>query len=195
MDILVLLADVDESVDAADGAGAPAAAPIARVRSTPDPRAFCADRPAREVVTLYGAAEADRLAVAIAAAFEGRRSEGAPPDAVWEFGVWADRGAVGDVAWRDRATGRMVTQAVAISAASIAGTAGRLLVEHGRAIRQTVAGLAMTEWPEGARRAIQLSLGYVAAATEPAGADAALLALLREADGDHGAFGYDAGAD
>lgn len=182
MELLVLLAEADDSVDlTAVGGGLP----IARVRSVPDPNAYDAGfgRGARQVVTLYGAAEADRLAVAIAAACEGRRADGAPPDAVRQLGVWADRGAVGDVAWRDRATGEFVTQDVAVSAAAIAGTAGRLLVEHGRAIRQTIAGLAMADWPEGARRAIQVSLGHVGDLFAAAGRADTLLASLREADG------------
>ena len=182
MDILVLLAEADDSVDQTAVA---AAVPIAHVRSTPDASLFDAGfgRGVREVVTLYGAAEADRLAVAIAAAFEGRRTGGIPMDAVRRFGVWADRGAVGDVAWRDRATGQVVTQDVSISAAAIAGTAGRLLAEHGRAIRQTIAGLAMPDWPEGTRRAIQVSLGPVGDPLVGVRSDDALLASLREADG------------
>lgn len=206
MDILVLLADADDSVDATGvpAAGSAVAVPIARVRSAPDPTAYGAGhragrgRGARDVVTLYGAAEADHLAVAIAAACEGRLAADPAPDAVRQLGVWADRGAVGDVAWRDRGTGQLVTRDVSISAAVIAGTAGRLLREHGRAIRQTVAGLAMAEWPEGARRGIHVSLGPVASplaavgnaaagaaasSADAAGADDALLALLREADG------------
>lgn len=181
MDVLVLLADLDESVDETPAA----AVPIAHVRSGPDPSTFDTGfgRGAREVVTLYGAAEADRLAVAIAAAFEGRQARGIPADAVRRFGVWADRGAVGDVAWRDRVTGQVVTQDVSITAAAIAGTAGRLLVEHGRAIRQTIAGLAMPDWPEGTRRAIQLTLGHLGVPVAAVGADDALLASLREADG------------
>ena len=188
MDIFVLLAETDDSVDlTAAGNGLP----IAHVRSTPDSSVYDAGfgRRAREVVTLYGTAEPDRLAVAIAAAFEGRRAEGTPPDAVRRLGVWADRGAVGDVAWRDRVTGQVITQDVAISAATIAGTAGRLLLEHGRAIRQTIAGLAMTDWPEGARRAIQVSLSHAGEPFASAGAADALLASLREMDG------YDDGSD
>ncbi|HEY0779623.1 MAG TPA: hypothetical protein VGD56_16765 [Gemmatirosa sp.] len=185
MDILVLLADSDDTVDTAAAA---AGVPIAHVRSTPDPRVFNAPnapsrRCAREVVTLYGAAEADRIAVAIAAAVESRRADGAPPNAVRQLGVWADRGAVGDVAWRDSATGLVVTQDVAISAAAIAGTAGRLLSEQGRAIRQTAAGLAMPDWPEGTRRAIQVTLADVGAPLATACVHDALLASLREADG------------
>lgn len=192
MDFLVLLADADDSVDltaAHDGL------PIAHVRSTPDSTVYHAGfgRGAREVVTLYGAAEADRLAVAIAAAFEGRRAEGAPPDAVRQLGVWADRGAVGDAAWRDRSTGQVVTLDVAISAAAIAGTAGRLLQEQGRALRQTVAGLAMADWPEGTRRAIHVSLAHVGDSLTPLGLGDALLASLREADGYDD--GYDAAGD
>ena len=181
MDILVLLAESDDSIDGT----ASGAVPIAHVRSAPDASGFDAGfrRGAREVVTLYGVAEADRLAVAIAAAFEGRRAEGIPADAIRRFGVWADRGAVGDVAWRDRNTGQLVTQDVSISAAAIAGTAGRLLIEHGHAIRQTIAGLAMTDWPEGTRRAIQVSLGHLGQPLADSRADDALLASLREADG------------
>ena len=100
---------------------------------------------------------------------------------------------MGDVAWRDGATGRMMTRDVAISAGEIAGTAGRLLMEYGRAIRQTIAGLSMTDWPEGARRAIHVSLGRLDASYAPSrfaavGAGDALLASLREADGYDDAF-------
>ncbi|GJG87012.1 hypothetical protein tb265_21930 [Gemmatimonadetes bacterium T265] len=181
MDILVLLADGDDGVGAMAGDGLP----IAHVRSSPDPRAYNVGfgRGAREVVTLYGAAEADCLAVAIAAAVEGRRTEGTPPDAVRQLGVWADRGAVGDVAWRDRATGNVVTQDVAISAAAIAGTAGRVLREHGRAIRQTIAGLVMPDWPEGTRRAIHVTLRHFGDLAAVSGPSDALLASFREADG------------
>lgn len=188
MDIFVLLAETDDSVDLT---AAGDSLPIAHVRSTPDSSVYDAGfgRGAREIVTLYGTAEPDRLAVAIAAVFEGRCAEGTPPDAVRRLGVWADRGAVGDVAWRDRVTGQVVTQNMAISAAAIAGTAGRLLLEHGRAIRQTIAGLAMPDWPEGTHRAIQVSLGYVGGPFARVGAADALLASLREADG------YDDGYD
>jgi len=192
VDFLVLLAETDDSVDmtaVSDGL------PIAHVRSTPDSTVYAAGfgRGAREIVTLFGAAEADRLAVAIAAACEARRAEGAPPDAERQLGVWADRGAVGDAAWRDRSTGQVVTLDMAISAAAIAGTAGRLLREHGRAIRQTIAGLAMADWPEGTRRAIHVSLGHVADPLAPVGVADALLASLREADGYDD--GYDAAGD
>ena len=184
MDIFVVLAESDDAVDTTESA---AGVPIAHVRSTPDRRLFdtVPGRGAREIVTLYGAVEADRLAVAIAAAFESRRTGSAPPDAVRQIGVWADRGAVGDVAWRDRTTGTVVTQDLSISAAAIAGTAGRLLVEHGHAIRQTAAGLTMPDWPEGVRRAIHVSVADVALAPVAAGAHDALLASLREADGYH----------
>ncbi len=182
MDVLVLLADSDDAVDTTATA---TGVPIAHVRSTPDPRCFDSrpGRGAREVVTLYGSAEPDRIAVAVAAAFESRRASGVPPDAVRQIGVWADRGAVGDVAWRDRTTGLVVTLDVAISAAAIAGTAGQLLMEQGRAIRQTAAGLTMPDWPEGTRRAIQVSFADVGAPVAAAGAHDALLASLREADG------------
>ncbi|MDQ6925096.1 MAG: hypothetical protein M3154_02535 [Candidatus Eremiobacteraeota bacterium] len=187
MDILVLLAEYDDCADlthARDGL------PIAHVRSTPNARGYDAGlgRNAREIVTLYGTAEADCLAVAIAAAYESRRADGTPPDAVRQLGVWADRGAVGDVAWRDRVTGQVVTQDVAVSAAAIAGTAGRLLVEHGRAIRQTIADLAMADWPEGTSRAIQVSLRLVSDPPPQIGAADVFLAPVREADGYDDAF-------
>lgn len=187
MDILVLLAEADDSSDATA-----AALPIARVCSTADRVGYDVGfgRGVREVVTLYGPAEPDRLAVAIAAAFEGRCLGGSPRNAVRSLGVWADRGAVGDVAWRDRATGQVVTHDLQVPAAAIAGTAGRLLIEHGRAIRETVAGLASPDWPEGTRRAIHVSLGALDRQLAAVGADGdALLASLREADG------YDDGGD
>ena len=87
----------------------------------------------------------------------------------------------------------ILTAGIDLSAGAIAGTAGRLLMEYGRAIRQTIAGLSMTDWPDGARRAIHVSLGRLDASYAPSrfaavGAGDALLASLREADGYDDAF-------
>jgi hypothetical protein len=143
---------------------------------------------AREVITLCGDPDAHQLAVALAAAVEGRRATtDEMPGAVRHLGVWADAGASGDVAWRDRATGQLHSSDVEIAAATLEATALRLMTECGAVIRQTVAMLAMPDWPEGVRRAISLTL-LAPADLAPAplaltvGTDG-LLASLREADG------------
>ena len=91
---------------------------------------------------------------------------------------------MGDAAWRDDSTGRLVTNDLAIPFATLQQTAERLLVESGAAIRRLVAGLLMPDWPEGTRRAISFSL--TPHAVLPAGAGARVDALLdsyRQADG------------
>ena len=196
MDVLVLIEDCE---DDASGRPAPAgrggaARPIAYVHWVPveaDDVAFRRRaRPGgREVVTLCGDADADRLAVALAAAVEGRRALiPFAPGAVRHLGVWADGGASGDATWRDEATGQMLSRDVDVAAATLEVTARRLLVECGAAIRQTAAKLAMPDWPEGVRRAISFTLAappdLVAAPLAFAGVSGdGLLASLREADG------------
>jgi hypothetical protein len=51
-------------------------------------------------------------------------------------------------------------------------------------IRRLVAGLSMPDWPEGARRAISVSIGPVVGLTSPVFAPLeSLMERLREADG------------
>ena len=60
----------------------------------------------------------------------------------------------------------------------------QLLGECGQLIRRLVAGLSMPDWPEGARRAITVSLGPVVGLAAPVFAPLeSLLDRLREADG------------
>jgi hypothetical protein len=196
MDVLVLIDDCD---DDAPGRPVPAGRgegvrPLAYVHCVPvdaDDVAFAPRGGAagREVITLCGPADADRLAVALAAAVEGRRaSSPARRGAVHHLGVWAGAGATGDVAWRDRASGQMLSVDVDIAADTIDATARRLLADCGSAIRQTAAKLAMPDWPEGVRRAISFRLvaptDLVPAPLAFAGGSGdGLLASLREADG------------
>ena len=59
-----------------------------------------------------------------------------------------------------------------------------LLGECGQLISRLVAGLSMPDWPEGARRAITVSLGPVFVLAAPVFAPLeSLLDRLREADG------------
>lgn len=154
---------------------------LAHVNSVP--AQIGSDRSARDVVRLYGDPSAESLALALAAAVESRRWPDARQDAIWHLGVWPERGAVGDAAWRDADTGQLVTRDLNIPFATLRGTAQSLLGECGQAIRRLVAGLRMPDWPEGTRRALLLSLHPVfATATAPFEGDA-LLAALREADG------------
>lgn len=169
----------------------PAHSPVlAHVNSVPAP--FDPQRSAREVVTLYGVPSPESLALALAAAVESRRSPREGADAITHVGVWPERGAIGDAAWRDSATGQLVRSDVDIPLEILRETARQLLAECGQLIRRLVAGLAMPDWPEDARRAIGFSL---APAIIHAGAGAAQLdarlELYREADG----FTFDAEGD
>lgn len=167
---------------AAGSAGVP---PRAHVNSAPAAAAH--EGTVRDVVTLYGSADPESLALALAAAVEGERT--VPPGAgrasvMRHLGVFDGLGAVGDLAWRDQGTGQLLTQDVEIPADALRRTADRLLGECGALIRRTAAGLAMPDWPEGARRAIHLSFPELVAPGALAGAGQdALLASLREADG------------
>jgi hypothetical protein len=189
MDILVLLEDGPErappsahgaALDPGDGAG-----PMAHVNSVASTVSF-AGTP-REVVTLYGTPDAQALAYALAAALEGQRAAAEHAGAIRHLGVWADRGAVGDAAWRDQRTGQLLTQDLEIPAARLREISARLLADTGSLIRQMIAGLLMPDWPEGVRRAINFS--FTPAGTGPAfagaaaGGDIAFLDSLREADG------------
>lgn len=201
MDVLVLIEDCD---DDAPGRAAPTGRPdgvrpLAYVHWVPvdaDDVAFRAraDVRGREVVTLCGDPDADQLAVALAAAVEARRTP-APgtlavgvPGAVRHLGVWADAGATGDMAWRDRTTGELLSADIDIAAGTLEATARRLLIECGAVIRQTAAKLAMPDWPEGVRRAISFTFDAPADLVPASLAFAGvfgdgLLASLREADG------------
>jgi hypothetical protein len=171
MDILVML---DES---------PGQSPVlAHVNSVPSP--LHADRPPRDVVTFYGELSAESLAMALAAVVEGHRLSKGSVDAIRHLGVWRERGAIGDEAWRDTVTGRLMTRDLDIPFDNLMDTSRQLLSECGQLIRRLVAGLSMPDWPDGARRAITFSLHPVAevSAATRAGLDA-VLDRLREADG------------
>ena len=177
MDILVML---DEAPDHSPV--------LAHVNSVPAP--LDADRPWRDVVTLYGAPSPDSLALALAAAVESHRAGGGGNDAIRHLGVWPERGALGDAAWRDLRSGQLVTRDLEIPLESLRATARQLLSEFGSLIRRLVAGLSMPDWPEGARRAITVSLGPIVGLTVPVFAPLeSMLERLREADGL--AFEYD----
>ena len=190
MDILVLLEDGPErappgAYGAAHESG-DRTGPLAHVNSVASTVSF-AGTP-REVVTLYGTPDAQALAYALAAALEGRRAGGEHAGAIRHLGVWAERGAIGDAAWRDHRTGQLLTEDLEIPAARLRETSVRLLADTGSLIRQMVAGLLMPDWPEGVRRAINFSFSpsgiapaFVGAAA--GGGDIAFLDSLREADG------------
>lgn len=171
MDVLVMLEE--------DPSHSPV---LAHVNSAPAP--LGSDRTSRDVVTLYGDPTAESLALALAAAVESRRSPGARDDAIWHLGVWPERGAVGDAAWRDKETGELMTSDLDIPFATLLGTAQALLGECGQAIGRLLAGLRMPDWPEGTRRSLLVSLHPVLAV--PAFADRcgdSFLAAFRESDG------------
>jgi hypothetical protein len=144
------------------------------------------DETAREVVTLYGVASVESLALALAAAVECHRTSHDRPDAIRHLGVWADRGAIGDAAWRDRTTGQLMTRDLDIPFVTLVETSHLLLEECGALIRQMVAGLSMPDWPEGARRAIHFAF-TPALVTQSGGGIDTMLDLFREADG----YSYD----
>ena len=114
-------------------------------------------RSRREVVTLYGEADAQSLALAIAATVESERLE-AHTGVVRHLGVWPGRGAVGDAAWRDDATGRLITLDLDIPLRTLEARAVELLGTCGATLRRVAAGLAMPDWPEGTERALTFSV-------------------------------------
>ncbi|WP_337172135.1 hypothetical protein [Gemmatimonas aurantiaca] len=126
-------------------------------------------RSRREVVTLYGEADAQSLALALAATVESERLEAVSAGVVRHLGVWPDRGAVGDSAWRDGATGRLVTQDLDIPFLTLEARAVELLGACGPTLRRVAAGLAMPDWPEGTERALSFSLMSATAASGGAG--------------------------
>jgi hypothetical protein len=171
MDILVMLEEHPEHSPV-----------LAHVNSAPSP--LDSERPPRDIVTLYGVPSLESLALALAAAVESHRDDGDSSAAIRHLGVWPERGAVGDAAWRDESTGQLMTRDVDIPFDILRERAGQLLADGGQLIRRLAAGLAMPDWPEGARRAITVSLTpvlgiTVATRTRLEG----LLETLREADG------------
>src|SRR4051812_47636803 len=149
MDILVMLEENPEHSPV-----------LAHVNSVPSP--LDVERPSRDIVTIYGAPSAESLALALAAAVEIHRDNRAAAEpmpsvsAIRHVGVWPERGALGDAAWRDNATGQLVTRDLEIPLEILHATAGQLLRECGQLIRRLAAGLSMPDWPEGARRAINV---------------------------------------
>ena len=169
MDVLVMLEERPDQ-----------ASLLADVNSVPSP--LTAERPQREVVTVYGDVSPESLALALAAAVESRRAGGVHTDSVRHLGVWPGRDAVGDAAWRDASTGELVTRDLLIPLDTLFTTARQLLNESGPAIRRLAAGLTMPDWPEGTRRAISFSLPTPLRASGALRAET-LMESLRELDG------------
>ncbi len=141
-------------------------------------------RKSREVVTLYGDPSAESLALALAAAVESRRDQSWASGTMRHLGVWEERGAVGDAAWRDVSTGQLVTRDLDIPIATLLATAQAILADCGHAIKGLLAGLRMPDWPEGTRRALMFRLdpalaGHGRRVARPE----SLLTAMREADG------------
>src|ERR1700733_12668440 len=154
MDVLVMLEEHPEHSPV-----------LAHVNSVPG--SVDAGRSRRDVVTLYGARTAESLALALAAAVETQCATDEHSGTIRHLGIWPERGAVGDAAWRDSTTGQLVTLDLAVPLERLRETSGRLLNECGQLIRRLVAGLSMPDWPEGARRAITVSLGPVVGLAAP----------------------------
>lgn len=160
MDILVML---DENPD-----HSPVLAHVNSVLSALD-----VERPSRDIVTIYGQPSAESVALALAAAVEIHRDNGdssmpgATVPAIRHLGVWPERGALGDAAWRDVTTGQLITSDLEIPLDKLRATASQLLGECGQLIRRLVAGLSMPDWPEGARRAINITVGPIVGLTAP----------------------------
>lgn len=168
MDVLVMLEDgPDESPV------------LARVDSVP--AMVASDRRAREVVTLYGTPNTESLALALAAAVESHRFAGTASGAFRHLGIWSERGAVGDAAWRDEVTGELRSRDVDIPMGVLTATAGRLKESCGTMMGRLVAGLAMPDWPEGTWRAISFRLDTMLDPATFAAED--ILEAMREADG------------
>jgi hypothetical protein len=179
MDILVMLEENPEH-----------SAVLAHVNSVPSP--LDVERPSRDIVTIYGEPSAESVALALAAAVEIHRdsrsgASGEPSamtSAIRHLGVWPERGALGDAAWRDVVTGQLVTRDLEIPLEILHATASQLLTECGQLIRRLVAGLSMPDWPEGARRAINVTLGPIVGLTAPMFRPLeSALEAWREADG------------
>jgi hypothetical protein len=177
MDILVMLEENPEHSPV-----------LAHVNSVPS--ALDVERPSRDIVTIYGEASAESLALALAAAVEIHRGHNGPGEsslsasAIRHLGVWPERGALGDAAWRDAITGQLVTRDLEIPLDILHATAAQLLAECGQLIRRLSAGLSMPDWPEGARRAINVTLGPIVGLTAPVFRPLeSALEAWREADG------------
>jgi hypothetical protein len=173
MDVLVM---VEEPLDHS--------AVLAHVNSGPP--APASDRPSRDLVTLYRPPSPESLALALAAAVESHRlqEDHVGVAVIRHLGLWAERGAVGDAAWRDQVTGQLVTRDLTIPLEILRETAEQLLAECGQMISRLAAGLSMPDWPEGARRAIGITLRPVGELTAAARVHAdSVLDKLREADG------------
>ena len=153
---------------------------LAHVNSVPSP--LGSGRGSRDVVTLYGVPTPESLALALAAAVESHRGGADGPNTIRHLGIWPERGAIGDAAWRDHVTGQLMTRDVDIPLERLRETAAQLLLECGQMLRRLLAGLVMPDWPEGARRAINCTIGPLPALAGAAGTEG-FLDLVREADG------------
>ncbi|MGQ0641856.1 MAG: hypothetical protein ACT4P6_13990 [Gemmatimonadaceae bacterium] len=173
MDILVMLEESPEHSSV-----------LAHVDSVPS--ALDSERRSRDVVTLYGAPSVESLSLALAALVDSQRGEPFAPGTVRHLGISAEHGAVGDAAWRDAVTGRLVSRDLTISLEQLHSTAAELLGACGTDIRRLLAGLQMRDWPEGTRRAISFSL------TEPALAG---VSAEEDDEGGGGGGGGDPGGD
>jgi hypothetical protein len=170
MDILVM---VEENSDQSSV--------LAHVNSIPAPL-HGVERPSRDIVTVYGQPTTETVALALAAAVESHRDQN-QSDTIRHLGIWPERGAVGDAAWRGM-DGQLLTRDLIIPYEQLHQTAQHLLAECSQLIGRLVAGLNMPDWPEGARRAISVSLGPIAGITAPVFAPLeAIVERLREAEG------------
>ena len=106
MDVLVMLEDRPEHSTV-----------LAHVNSVPSP--LNSERPSRDVVTLFGDATPESLALALAAAVEAHREPGERSATIRHVALWPERGAVGDAAWRDESTGHLVTSDLTIPFAGL----------------------------------------------------------------------------
>src|SRR5688500_8664662 len=116
MDILVMLEDNPEHSPL-----------LAHVNSVPAP--LDSERPGRDVVPLYGLPSPARLARALAAVVESHRGAGEGSDTIRHLGVWPERGAIGDAAWRDGVSGQLMPRDLDIPLAILHETSLRLLSE------------------------------------------------------------------
>lgn len=153
-------------------------ASIARVSSVASPDTH--ESPSRDIVTLYGTPTPEAFALALAATLEARKVATDGATASRDITVSEAAGAVGDTAWRDRATGELIRRELSIPFTVLRETAADLLAEGGQGIRRLLAGLLMADWPEGTQRALTFQL---ATAGAPRTSD--MLAELREADADN----------
>ena len=171
MDFLVMLEECTDSTPV-----------LARVDSVP--AQMSPERRERDVVTLYGVPRTESLALAIAAAMESRRTADDGSAAFRHLGVWPERGAGGNTAWRDETTGDLRSRDLNIPLEVLRSVSHHVLAQFGSAMQRLVAGLSMPDWPEGAWRAISITLDPVA---EPARGALnkldGLLDVFREADG------------